>query len=128
MASKYLGILLYLVPVAVAAFVAYVVTRPAKDETDELPKAKVLRLGAPNRRASDRRGRRSPAPVVNHPTLMHAALSTHLTAVTRPVPKPAATAARAAEVAARHIAPLVSIRKPARIPRRPSHRCPHKPE
>jgi hypothetical protein len=129
--TQYAGALLYLVPVVVAGVVAFVVSRPEKDRTDatsvDLPPV------PPQRRAKDKP--KPPGNVVAHPTLMHAALSTHLTAVSgTPVPVgkhrpgPAQAASLAASVSAQHAAArLVSIRRPARIPRRPVHRCPHKP-
>jgi hypothetical protein len=93
-----------------------------------------------------RTGRRRPAakPTTNvtkngtknaanaHPTLFHAALSSHLSAVSRPSRNAsnattAASAANAAGLAAFNSSRLVSSRRPTRIPRRPSHRCPRKP-
>ena len=74
--------------------------------------------------------RRTPAAIA-HPTLLHAALSSHLSAVSRTQTGAAQAASRAAglsAVQAANAARLVSIRRPARIPRRPSHRCPHNPE
>ncbi|GGM42235.1 hypothetical protein ACFFX1_12180 [Dactylosporangium sucinum] len=122
MTEQYAGALLYLVPVVVAAVVAFVVTRPAKDEAPApLPVAPPTPSRVP--------AQRSAAPVVNRrmpsppPTLLHAALSSHLAAVSgAPAPAPGS-----APVPAVRPARLVSIRRPARIPRRPIHRCPHKP-
>ena len=147
MAEQVAGALLFLVPVVMAAIVAYVITRPEREPEPEptvepvepAPSARVVPF---ERRALDRRGgqssalrrgpavpdrpasppqtplRRTPAAIA-HPTLLHAALSSHLSAVSR-TQTGAAQAANAAR--------LVSIRRPARIPRRPSHRCPHNPE
>ena len=128
MAEQYAGAL-YLVPVIVAALVAFVVTRPEKLDTSEtvaevqpeLPAARVERRASPRRQAT----------VTPHPTLLHAALSSHLSAVSRrtnPTQAAAAQASRLARLAAHQSARLVSIRRPTRIPRRPSHRCPRKPE
>ena len=77
-----------------------------------------------------RMGSRRPSPANAHPTLFHAALSSHLSAVSRP-PVNAANAANAAtnaSLAAFQSARLVSSRRPTRIPRRPSHQCPRKPQ
>jgi hypothetical protein len=158
-AEQVAGALLFLVPVVVAAIVAYVVTRPepepAKPLSDTLlpdtllpetllpdtllpdtqpkPGARIVPF---ERRALDRRGgqpsalRRQPAPIA-HPTLLHAALSSHLSAVSRSQTGAAQAASRAASLSAYQAADaarLVSTRRPARIPRRPSHRCPHRPE
>jgi hypothetical protein len=141
--AHYAGALLYLVPVVVAGIVAFVVSRPDKAEKDEAARDEAAKARAaaaelvaqqaatkpvpPQRRAKDN--------VVAHPTLMHAALSTHLTAVSgtrvhagKHRTGSAQAASLAAGVSAQHAAArLVSIRKPARIPRRPVHRCPHKP-
>ncbi len=66
--------------------------------------------------------RRSQLSTPQSPTLLHAALSSHLAAVSRtagssnaPLSSPVIRPAR-----------LVSIRRPARIPRRPLYQCPHK--
>ncbi len=135
MAENVAGALLFLVPVVVAAIVAYVVTRPERDRVvptpADPPGARIVPF---ERRSADRRGqqaecRRQPAPPA-HPTLLHAALSSHLSAVSGTNPGPAGTASRAAGLSAfqaARAAKLVSIRRPARIPRRPSHRCPHRP-
>ncbi|WP_238006138.1 hypothetical protein KZZ52_51650 [Dactylosporangium sp. AC04546] len=118
MTEQYAGALLYLVPVVVAAVVAFVVTRPAKDDVAAAPAPP-----APPRVPVQR----SVAPVVNRrmpaqpPTLLHAALSSHLAAVSG-APAPAPGTAPPAPAVRR--ARLVSIRRPARIPRRPIHRCP----
>ena len=146
--AHYAEALLYLVPVVVAGVVAFVVSRPDRDRPDrdrpdgdrtvaarqdnERPTNDRPRPAVPpQRRAKDKPA----ATVVPHPTLMHAALSTHLKAVSGvrvPAGKQRTGAAQAASLAAsvsaQHAAArLVSIRKPARIPRRPVHRCPHKP-
>jgi hypothetical protein len=135
-AEQVAGALLFLVPVVVAAIVAFVITRPerppAAAATVAEPEARVVPL---ERRSPDRRGRqqsaarRLPAPLA-HPTLLHAALSSHLSAVSAKQGGTAA-ASRAASLSAGEAAKavrLVSIRRPTRIPRRPSHRCPHQPE
>ena len=159
MAEQVAGALLFLVPVVMAAIVAYVITRPEREPEPEptvepvepAPSARVVPF---ERRALDRRGgqssalrrasagpdrpasppqtplRRTPAAIA-HPTLLHAALSSHLSAVSRTQTGAAQAASRAAglsAVQAANAARLVSIRRPARIPRRPSHRCPHNPE
>lgn len=159
--APYAEALLYLVPVVVAGIVAFVVSRPDKtrpdhdspddgdrrpghgsrrsgdvarrpDHDSRRPAAVELPAVPPQRRANDK----PPTNVVAHPTLMHAALSTHLLAVSGPRVLPAGkhrtgaaqAASLAASVSAQHAAArLVSIRKPTRIPRRPVHRCPHKP-
>jgi len=112
--------LLYLVPLALATIVAYFVTRPRRPAPTELTDLDTL-LGPERRRQ----------PATAHPTLLHAALSSHLTAVTRRSSDPSVNAARiasrAAMLSAGHATRLVSIRRPTRIPRRPSHRCPHQP-
>ncbi|MFF5227024.1 hypothetical protein [Dactylosporangium sp. NPDC000521] len=131
MTEQYAGALLYLVPVVVAAIVAFMVTRPEKDEpaaaTDAPPPAPRIpaqRVHTPAPAASSYTGsnrRMQPMPQQS-PTLLHAALSSHLAAVSR----------TATSTSAPHSAPsirparLVSIRRPARIPRRPLHQCPHK--
>ncbi|GAA0736481.1 hypothetical protein Drose_30330 [Dactylosporangium roseum] len=128
MTEQYAGALLYLVPVVVAAIVAFVVTRPEKsaaepaqadlgDVPGPAPRIPAQRTYTPNRRV--------PSPAPPSPTLLHAALSSHLAAVAG-----SATSAHApasAKQPAVRPARLVSIRRPARIPRRPLHRCPHKP-
>jgi hypothetical protein len=125
---------LYLVPVIVAAVVAYVVTRPSKKSTAaaaEEPDALAPVIPLPRTTTYNgierRMGSRRPSPANAHPTLFHAALSSHLSAVSRPPPA-SATAATNASLAAFQSARLVSSRRPARIPRRPSHQCPRKPE
>jgi len=65
------------------------------------------------------------APAPPSPTLLHAALSSHLAAVSGSATSSAAPASARQPVV--RPARLVSIRRPARIPRRPIHRCPHKP-
>jgi hypothetical protein len=120
------GALLYLVPVALATIVAYLVTRPSQPDRPAPAEPEFTDLDTllgPERRRQ---------PAVAHPTLLHAALSSHLTAVSRTSRDPSVNAARSATRAAtlstsQDVARLVSIRRPARIPRRPSHRCPHQP-
>jgi hypothetical protein len=141
-AVQYAGAL-YLVPVIVAAVIAFLVTRPGKGETpvpadDEPIKAVATVLPMPRRAADSampaidrRRGSRRPAPsaATLPPTLFHAALSSHLTAVSRSASGPvkaANSASLAASLAAHQNARLVSARRPTRIPRRPSHQCPYK--
>ena len=167
MTEHYVGALLYLVPVLVAAIVAFVVTRPEKDESSTV-EVRVERRGAPRGPAPRDGTRRDPAPSGStrvepgqhdsglydwaqhdwaprgstprdpgprlyspsrrlpaptpppHPTLLHAALSTHLTAVS------ATARSKTPSLSAQQAARLVSIRRPARIPRRPAHRCPRK--
>lgn len=141
MAEQYAGALLYLVPVLVAAIVAFVVTRPEKDvdaESDPVadpigaapPRpAAALRPYLPVQRTYQAPNRRTnpstAAPVPPSPTLLHAALSSHFAAVATGATSASAPASAQQPV----IRPprLVSIRRPARIPRRPVHRCPHKP-
>ncbi len=137
MADQWAGAL-YLAPVVVAAIVAWAVTRPSRKKASATPEsdtslARVIRLPRPTATTYDgierRTGSRRPAPVSPHPTLFHAALSSHLAAVSRP-PRgttSAANAANAASLAAFQSARLVSSRRPTRIPRRPSHQCPRKP-
>ncbi|MFI5911555.1 hypothetical protein [Dactylosporangium sp. NPDC051541] len=138
MAEQYAGALLYLVPVLVAAVVAFIVTRPEKDDTtpalDEtaiLPPPRPAATSRPhipaqrtyqplNRRANPSTVAPSPSP-----TLLHAALSSHLAAVAGATTS--STAPASAKQPAVRPSRLVSIRRPARIPRRPLHRCPHKP-
>jgi hypothetical protein len=149
--EQYAGVL-YLVPVLVAAVVAFVMTRPARARRsapsgparrrgdsafDARPEAEftapVIPL-APSPRKTGytgverRTGSRRPQVPAAPSSLMHAALSSHITAVSRAtgVTKAAASASRAAGLAAHQNARLVSIRRPARIPRRPSHLCPRK--
>ncbi|MGI5236977.1 hypothetical protein [Dactylosporangium sp. CA-139066] len=147
MAEQYAGALLYLVPVVVAAVVAFIVTRPEKDAVEPSAAAPAI-AGPPPGMAERRRVARAvgPRPVVPQqrtyqplnrranpstvapqpsPTLLHAALSSHLAAVARS----AGTSGAPASAKAPALRPgrLVSIRRPARIPRRPIHRCPHKP-
>jgi hypothetical protein len=122
---------LYLAPVVVAAIVAWVVTRPGKKKAassdSDASLAPVTQLPRTTYEGIERRtGSRRPAPVNAHPTLFHAALSSHLSAVSRPA-RNAANAANAASLAAFQSARLVSSRRPTRIPRRPSHQCPRKP-
>ncbi|MER7003382.1 hypothetical protein ABT297_10085 [Dactylosporangium sp. NPDC000555] len=140
MAEQYAGALLYLVPVVVAAVVAFIVTRPEKDAPAEPdaagpPPQRPERRGAgasaatrpyvPAQRTHQPLNRRTDPPTVTlqpSPTLLHAALSSHLAAVSD-----AAGAAGTPASAKRPVvrsARLVSIRRPARIPRRPIHRCP----
>jgi hypothetical protein len=122
----------YLAPVVVAAIVAWVVTRPGKKkaaaEAAEEPLAQVISMPRTTtyEGIERRTGSRRPMPANAHPTLFHAALSSHLSAVSRPA-RTAANAANAASLAAFHSARLVSSRRPTRIPRRPSHQCPRKP-
>jgi hypothetical protein len=155
-AEQYAGALLYLVPVLVAAVVAFVVTRPEKNATEQDAAERDLRApgavyrGAPVAGPADAAAFRPAAPVPPHvpaqrtyqplnrranpstaapvppsPTLLHAALSSHLAAVAGGATSSSAPASSRQPV----IRPsrLVSIRRPARIPRRPVHRCPHKP-
>ena len=134
MADQWAGAL-YLAPVVVAAVVAWVVTRPSKkkatlpESADSdttlapvIPLARTTTYEGVERRTGSRR----PVPANTHPTLFHAALSSHLSAVSRPA-RNAASAANAASLAAFQSARLVSSRRPTRIPRRPSHQCPRKP-
>ncbi|WP_344610323.1 hypothetical protein [Dactylosporangium salmoneum] len=139
--EQYAGALLYLVPVVVAALVAFIVTRPEKDQEPEAA-APTPPPGFPERRAlpaapkfipqqrtyqplNRRANPSTAAPQPPSPTLLHAALSSHFAAVA------AATGASTAPASAKRpvVRPsrMVSIRRPARIPRRPVHRCPHKP-
>lgn len=136
MTEQYAGALLYLVPVIVAAVVAFVVTRPERDEpvpaqapVDAIPAPRRIptqRSYSPSPSAPAYTGgnRRSTAVPHQSPTLLHAALSSHLAAVSR------TTTSTAAPLSAKQpvLRPtrLVSIRRPARIPRRPLHQCPHK--
>lgn len=144
MAEQYAGALLYLVPVLVAAVVAFIVTRPERDDapagdlTDStLPTPAVSRVPGPparprvpqqrtyqplNRRANPSTAAPNPAA---SPTLLHAALSSHLAAVSGAAA--GAPAPLSAKLPVVRPGRLVSIRRPARIPRRPIHRCPHKP-
>ncbi|WP_433209312.1 hypothetical protein ACQP00_44925 [Dactylosporangium sp. CS-047395] len=134
MVEQYAGALLYLVPVLVAAVVAFIVTRPEKDEepspvVDSLPPRPISSVSRPripgqrtyqplNRRANPSTVAPSPSP-----TLLHAALSSHLAAVA----SASSSAPSSSSIPAVRPARLVSIRRPARIPRRAIHRCPHKP-
>lgn len=129
MTEQYAGALLYLVPVIVAAVVAFVVTRPEKDEApapavDAVPPVRRIPVQRTHPAPASYTGgnRRSQPSAQQSPTLLHAALSSHLAAVSRtagsanaPLSSPVVRPAR-----------LVSIRRPARIPRRPLHQCPHK--
>ena len=130
MADQWAGAL-YLAPVVVAAIVAWVVTRPGKKKAaspdSDASLAPVIPLSRLTYDGVERRtGSRRPVPATAHPTLFHAALSSHLTAVSRPA-RNVANAANAASLAAFQSARLVSSRRPTRIPRRPSHQCPRKP-
>jgi hypothetical protein len=127
---------LYLAPVVVAAVVAWAVTRPGRKKAttaheSDTSLAPVIPLPRPTATPYDgierRTGSRRPVPANIHPTLFHAALSSHLSAVSRPARGAAASAANAASMAAFQSARLVSSRRPTRIPRRPSHQCPRKP-
>ncbi len=141
MTEQYAGALLYLVPVIVAAVVAFVVTRPEKDEAPAPAAAPLDAIPATRRIPTQRAyttfpaaatpaatytggNRRSTASAQQSPTLLHAALSSHLAAVSRTTTSAAAPLSSKQPV----IRPtrLVSIRRPARIPRRPLHQCPHK--
>jgi hypothetical protein len=137
-ADQWAGVL-YLAPVVVAAIVAWAVTRPGRkkattayqsDTESDTEVAPVIPLTRPATTPYDgierRTGSRRPAPATAHPTLFHAALSSHLSAVSRPA-RGASSAATAASLAAFQSARLVSSRRPTRIPRRPSHQCPRKP-
>jgi hypothetical protein len=123
---------LYLVPVIVAAVLAFVVTRPSKKSAaapeESSPEALAPVIPLPRPATYDgverRMGSRRPSPASTHPTLFHAALSSHLAAVSRPP----VTAATNASLAAFQSARLVSSRRPTRIPRRPTHKCPRKPQ
>jgi hypothetical protein len=155
-AVQYAGAL-YLVPVIAAAVIAFLVTRPGRNASadDDQPikaRATVAPVVPMPRRASSaaasgstggsgapaierRKGSRRPMPKAGPqpmpPTLFHAALSSHLTAVSRTAPGPvkaANSASLAAGLAAHQNARLVSARRPTRIPRRPSHQCPYKKE
>jgi hypothetical protein len=126
---------LYLAPVVVAAIVAWAITRPGRKKAADTPEsdtalAPVIPLSRTAAGTYDgverRTGSRRPVPANTHPTLFHAALSSHLSAVSRPTRTPT-TAATAASLAAFQGARLVSSRRPTRIPRRPSHQCPRKP-
>jgi hypothetical protein len=136
-AEQIAGALLYLVPVLVAAVVAFIVTRPEKDDAplDEAssppprtgPAAARPRI--PGQRTYQPLNRRAnpstAAPQPPSPTLLHAALSSHLAAVAGAATSPTAPLSSKQPVV--RPSRLVSIRRPARIPRRPLHRCPHKP-
>jgi hypothetical protein len=136
--EQYAGALLYLVPVIVAAVVAFVVTRPEKDEEPapapldtppaprRIPAQRVHSPAASAAPASTYTGgnRRSSTLPQQSPTLLHAALSSHLAAVSRTTTS--ATAPLSAKQPLIRPSRLVSIRRPARIPRRPLHQCPHK--
>jgi hypothetical protein len=150
-AVEYAGAL-YLVPVIAAAVIAFLVTRPGRDAraaaADEPvkavatvePLAPVVPMPRPSadglagrpaieRRKGSRRPASKVAPQPMPPTLFHAALSSHLTAVSRTASGPvraANSAGLAAGLAAHQNARLVSARRPTRIPRRPSHQCPYK--
>lgn len=140
MTEQYAGALLYLVPVIVAAVVAFVVTRPEKDDPapaaapqDAIPATRRIpaqRTYAPPASPSAGGGaytggnRRMQASAQQSPTLLHAALSSHLAAVSRTATSHAAPLSAKQPVL--RPARLVSIRRPARIPRRPLHQCPHK--
>lgn len=140
MTEQYAGALLYLVPVIVAAVVAFVVTRPEEDvpaptldaapsgrripaqRTYTAPPPSTGSLSPTGSSAYTGGNRRTQASAQQSPTLLHAALSSHLAAVSRtagssnaPLSSPVVRPAR-----------LVSIRRPARIPRRPLYQCPHK--
>ncbi|GAA3271605.1 hypothetical protein Dvina_45360 [Dactylosporangium vinaceum] len=138
MAEQYAGALLYLVPVLVAAVVAFIVTRPEKDDSEPSPQetavlpparpAAVSRPYIPAQRTYQPLNRRAnPSTVAPQPspTLLHAALSSHFAAVAGAATS--ASAPASAKQPAVRPSRLVSIRRPARIPRRPLHRCPHKP-
>ncbi|WP_432829734.1 hypothetical protein [Dactylosporangium sp. CA-092794] len=120
MVEQYAGALLYLVPVLVAAVVAFIVTRPDASATADLADISDISVTPPVRphipaqRTYQPPNRRAAAPPAS---LMHAALSSHLAAVSLSPATPAAVSPTR----------LVSIRRPARIPRRPLYRCPHKP-
>ncbi|MDG6102318.1 hypothetical protein Daura_43690 [Dactylosporangium aurantiacum] len=126
MTEQYAGALLYLVPVIVAAVVAFVVTRPEKDEASAAaPTPLSRRIPAqrtyPPPPAYPGGNRRAPAPAQQSPTLLHAALSSHLAAVSRTATSAGAPLSSPVVRPAR----LVSIRRPTRIPRRPLYQCPH---
>lgn len=134
MADQWAGAL-YLAPVVVAAIVAWAVTRPGRKKASAAPEsdtslAPIIPLPRPTAATYDgierRTGSRRPVPANTHPTLFHAALSSHLSAVSRPA-RGTTNAATAASLAAFQSARLVSSRRPTRIPRRPSHQCPRKP-
>jgi hypothetical protein len=121
--------------VVVAAIVAWAITRPGRKKAADTPEsdtplASIVPLSRTTLATYDgierRTGSRRPVPANTHPTLFHAALSSHLSAVSRPARTPT-SAATAASLAAFQSARLVSSRRPTRIPRRPSHQCPHKP-
>jgi hypothetical protein len=135
--EQYAGALLYLVPVVVAAIVAFVVTRPEQDDPapaaaaalDAIPATRRIptqRSYSPSGSASSYTGgnRRSTGTAHQSPTLLHAALSSHLAAVSRTATSAAAPLSSKQPVL--RPSRLVSIRRPARIPRRPLHQCPHK--
>jgi hypothetical protein len=138
--EQYAGALLYLVPVIVAAVVAFVVTRPEKDDaatTATTAPAPLDAIAAARRVPAQRTyspappappytggNRRTPAMPHQSPTLLHAALSSHLAAVSRTTTSAAAPLSSKQPVLRPNR--LVSIRRPARIPRRPLHQCPHK--
>ena len=127
MVAQYTGALLYVVPVGVAAIVAFVATRRVPGDKPVQPERRV-KAAAPQPPAplQPRPAPLQPMPAAPpgrsgqrpHPTLLHAALSAHLDAVARSAR--AASAPPSASQAAR----LVSIRRPTPIPRRPSHLCP----
>ncbi|GAA3223369.1 hypothetical protein ACFO1B_36310 [Dactylosporangium siamense] len=135
MTEQYAGALLYLVPVIVAAVVAFVVTRPEKDEPAPVAAAPVDAIPATRRIPAQRsysppassytgHNRRTSTSPQQSPTLLHAALSSHLAAVSRTATS--ATAPLSSKQPVLRPTRLVSIRRPARIPRRPLHQCPHK--
>ncbi|MFC5001748.1 hypothetical protein ACFPIJ_28405 [Dactylosporangium cerinum] len=135
MTEQYAGALLYLVPVIVAAVVAFVVTRPEKDEPAPVAAAPLDAFPAPRRIPAQRsssppvssytgHNRRNSTSPQQSPTLLHAALSSHLAAVSRTATS--TTAPLSSKQPVVRPARLVSIRRPARIPRRPLHQCPHK--
>lgn len=154
MVEEYAVAALYLVPVAAAAVVAYLVTREPATASQvrqyELPQVSPRPIPAPRdpweerydryiadvsrakaahpsqpsqhrRRATDPGvpGAATSTPPADQPTLMHAALSAHLSTVSRQT--------RGLRVPAHPIPNLASIRRPTRLGRRATHRCARRP-
>jgi hypothetical protein len=147
MIEQYAVATLYLVPVAVAALIAYFVTREPDEETPvagtaprspRVPAVKAPLVISPRDpwhdlyesesllRAAGAAGSTTAStagPVPTHGTLLNAALSAHFDAVSRASDR--RTGGRAiARPAASHL-PLrsVSVRRPTRHSRRAAHRC-----
>jgi hypothetical protein len=140
MIEQYAVAALYLVPVAVAALIAYFVTREPTDEPELAAPARIStraissRLSSPRDpwhdlyesesmlRAAGTAGSTA-TPLPTHGTLLNAALSAHFDAVSRASER--RTGGRAiARPAPSHL-PLrsVSVRRPTRHSRRAAHRC-----